>query len=86
MTQIKKFLKGDEDTETNSKLQIFDLLISQQYRILEVLISTDLMYKIVVENRIDFLTTLEDATNEMQAVKVLSLYLTTLWNCNSYPF
>jgi len=44
------------------------------------------MYKIVVENRIDFLTTLEDATNEMQAVKVLSLYLTTLWNCNSYPF
>jgi len=43
-----KFLKGDEDTERNSKLQMFDLLILQYYRILEVLISTDLVYKSVV--------------------------------------
>jgi hypothetical protein len=45
---IIKFLKGDEDTERNNKLQMFDLLILQYYRILEVLISTDLVYKRVM--------------------------------------
>jgi hypothetical protein len=45
---IIKFLKGDEDAERNSKLQMFDFLILQYYRILEVLISTDLVYKSVV--------------------------------------
>jgi hypothetical protein len=81
---INKFLKGDEDIKRNSKLQIFDLLISQYYRILEVFISTDLVYKRVVEDCIDFLTTLEDANNEMQAMKTPAIYVTTLWNCNCY--
>lgn len=83
--RLGKSLKGDVDTRWNSKLQMFDSINSQWDKILEVLTEKnqekliDSIEKKMLEDIIEFLTPFKTAADQLEASKVPTLYMTTLW-------